>query len=142
VCFFNYGVFTVLSTVWGLWWLTVYTAAKSARAWKDSAPPTPWFLRAWNWVTRHVPFMRWGLPRRYGATWTRVTQELFPPIACVERQPWAFAGLALVRLVGSVPPLKFFVRPLIPVASAHLLVAEETARAGMPAPTPSHGAID
>ena len=55
----------------------------------------------------------------------------------MERQPWAFAGLALMRAVGLVPGLKCFVRPLIPVAAAHLLEAHRAAHPALPAPAPA-----
>ncbi|MCY1015424.1 hypothetical protein [Pyxidicoccus sp. MSG2] len=136
---FSTTVFTLLNTAWGAWWLVVFTAAKSEHAWVPPAEArTPWFLRAWTWLTTRVPGMRWGMLQRYGAFWTRRTQEVLAPVSTVERHPWAFAGLALVRFVGSIPPLKFFCRPLIPVASAHLLAEEAAARAAAipPAPRP------
>lgn len=116
-------VFTALFTAWGAWWWVVFTAAKSARAWEPSAGPTrpPWFLRVWTVLTTRVPGFRWGALQRYGASWGRRTEEVFAPISSTERHPWVFAGLAVVRFLGSFPPMKFFVRPLIPVASAHLL---------------------
>jgi hypothetical protein len=130
-------VFTVLSTAWGAWWLVVFTAAKSEHAWVPAAEPrAPWFLRIWTWLTTRVPGLRWGVLQRYGAFWTRRTQEVLAPVSTVERHPWAFAGLAVVRFVGSIPPLKFFCRPLIPVASAHLLAEEAAARAAAVPPPP------
>jgi hypothetical protein len=131
------AVFTVLSTAWGVWWLVVFTAAKSEHAWVPAAEARPpWFLRAWTWLTTQVPGLRWGVLQRYGAFWQRRTDEVLAPVSTVERHPWAFAGLALVRFVGSVPPLKFFVRPHIPVASAHLLAEEAAARATAVPPAP------
>ncbi|WP_164014989.1 hypothetical protein [Pyxidicoccus trucidator] len=123
------GVFTVLSSAWGAWWLMVFTAAKSEHAWVPPAEPhAPWFLRAWTWLTTKVPGFRWGVLQRYGAMWSRRSGEVLAPIATVERHPWAFAGLTLVRFLGAFPPMKFFIRPLIPVASAHLLAAEAAYR--------------
>ncbi|NVJ07873.1 hypothetical protein HUW63_21855 [Myxococcus sp. AM001] len=115
--------FTALFTAWSAWWWVVFTAAKSARAWEPSAGPTrpPWFLRMWTVLTTRVPGLRWGALQRYGASWGRRTEEVFAPISSTERYPWVFAGLGAVRFMGSFPPMKFFVRPLIPVASAHLL---------------------
>ncbi|MCP3097640.1 hypothetical protein LZ198_01980 [Myxococcus sp. K15C18031901] len=131
--FFCFGlsspVFTAISSLWGMWWLVVFTAAKSARAWEPVASQTaPWFLRGWTWLTTRVPGLRWGVLQRYGATWNKRSAELFAPMASVERHPYAYAGLAFVRFVGSFAPLKFFVRPLIPVASAHILDLEHHAR--------------
>ena len=129
---FSGTVMTALSTAWGAWWLVVFTAAKSEHAWAPAPPAQPrppWFLRAWVWLTTQVPGLRWGVLQRYGAMWTRRTEEVLAPIATVERHPWAFAGLALMRALGALPPMKFFIRPLIPVASAHLLAAEVAERA-------------
>ena len=122
-------VFSVLFTAWSAWWWVVFTAAKSSRAWEPGAAPVrqPWFLRAWTWLTTRVPGLRWVALQRYGAQWSRRTEEVFAPIASTERHPWAFAGLAVVRFIGSFPPMKFFVRPLIPVASAHLLADDVAA---------------
>jgi hypothetical protein len=132
----NGTALSVLSTAWGAYWLVVFTAAKSGRAWETSEPPpSPWFLRAWTWLTTRVPGLRWGFLQRYGAFWARRTEEVLAPAATAERHPWAFAGLALVRFIGAFPPMKFFVRPLIPVASAHLLAEEAAVRAArVPAP--------
>ncbi|QSQ16747.1 hypothetical protein [Myxococcus landrumensis] len=127
-------VFTALTSVWGMWWLLVFTAAKSGQAWeaREGQRP-PWFLRAWTWLTTRVPGFRWGMFQRYGAMWNDRTKEVFEPVATVERHPWAYAGLALTRFIGSFAPLRFFVRPLIPVASAHIL-REERMKLGPPRP--------
>ena len=131
----NSGVLSALSTAWGAYWLVVFTAAKSAHAWEAPASPhPPWFLRTWTWLTTRVPGLRWGALRRYGAFWARRTQEVLAPVATVERHPWAFAGLTVVRFIGTFPPMKFFIRPLIPVASAHLLAEEAATRAALKPP--------
>ena len=130
-------VLSVLTTAWAAWWLVVFTAAKSSRAWEAplKTPRPPWFLRGWTWLTTRVPGFRWGPLQRYGAFLTRRTQEVMAPIATTERHPWAFAGLTLVRFIATFPPMKFFLRPLIPVASAHLLAVEAAERAALvPAP--------
>nr|WP_226993956.1 hypothetical protein [Myxococcus hansupus] len=127
--------FYVLFTAWSTWWWVVFTAAKSSRAWEPAAGAArpPWFLRVWTFLTTRMPGLRWGALQRYGASWGQRTQEVFAPISSTERHPWMFAGLATVRFLGSFPPMKFFVRPLIPVASAHLLVADvEAAKAALP----------
>jgi len=145
-------VFTTLSSLWGAWWLVVFTAAKSARAWEPQEPQrAPWFLRAWTWLTTRVPGLRWVVLQRYGSAWNKRSAELLAPMASVERHPYAYAGLAVVRFVGSFAPLKFFVRPLIPVASAHILELEHQARrkaarargeAPSETPAPGHGGTE
>ncbi|MBZ4335778.1 hypothetical protein [Corallococcus sp. AS-1-12] len=130
--------FTVLSSLWGFWWLLVFTAAKSDRAWMAPVTRPPWFVRAWSVLPAHGA-LRWmmkGLARR--------SEAVAAPIAAVERQPWVFAGLALTRFVGSLPPLRCFTRPFIPVASAHLLgldPLQPPALKSGEAP-PAHGAGD
>ncbi|RYZ36939.1 MAG: hypothetical protein EOO71_29925 [Myxococcaceae bacterium] len=140
VCW-NDVLFTSLSTAWGFWWLVVFTAAKSDRAWVSPVTRPPWYLRAWNRLARVLPFLRWGPFRWYEGMLTRKTEGVVSPIASVERQPWAFAGLALTRFVGTLPPFRCFTRPFIPVAAAHLhsldpMQPPEDAR------PPAHGAGD
>jgi hypothetical protein len=113
----------VLIPLWSGYWVVVFTTAKSARAWTDSNAGEPWFLRGWNWLTTRVPGFRWRFLQRYGLFWANRTRDMFAPAAEMEKQPWAFSGLALVRMLSELPLLKCFLRPLIPVAAAHLLVA-------------------
>lgn len=113
--------FTVLLSVWGAWWFVVFTAGKSARAWDEQTPREPWFLRGWSWLTTRVVPLRWALFGVYGSLWTTFTRPVFSPVASVERQPWTFSGLAVVRALAVLPLVKCFLRPLIPVAAAHLL---------------------
>ncbi|RKH23925.1 hypothetical protein D7Y13_23865 [Corallococcus praedator] len=113
-------LFTTLSTAWGFWWLVVFTAAKSDRAWVSPVSRPPWFLRGWAALARVLPFLRWGPFRWYEGLLTRRSADVASPIASVERQPWAFSGLALSRFVGSLPPFRCFTRPFMSVAAAHL----------------------
>ncbi|WP_148282363.1 hypothetical protein [Corallococcus coralloides] len=109
--------FTLLSGAWGFWWLLVFTAAKSDRAWMAPVTRPPWFVRVWS----ALPALHGWPLRNYVARLGRRAEDVAAPIAAVERQPWVFAGLALTRFVGSIPPFRCFTRPFIPVASAHLL---------------------
>jgi hypothetical protein len=120
---FRNTVASVLLSLWGAYWLVVFTASKSAHAWKNTQAPAPWFLRGWSWLTQNMPGFRWGLPRAYGRIWAQQTQTVFSPATEMEQQPWAFAGLAVARTLSMVPLVKCFLRPLIPVAAAHLLVS-------------------
>ncbi len=131
---FGSSLFTVLMSLWGAWWYVVFTAAKSGRAWRDEAAPQPLFLRGWMWLTTNIPGFRWALPRRYGRFMAERTHVLHSPIASVEQQPWAYAGLSMLRAIGMIPGLKVFVRPFIPVASAHLLEARQATLPALPAP--------
>ncbi|WP_434389743.1 hypothetical protein [Melittangium boletus] len=126
-------LFPVLVSLWGAWWFVVFTAGKSARAWDEPEARAPWFLRGWNRMFSAVP----GL-RGYGAFWSRATTSVFSPAAQVERSPWGLSGLALARGLSGLPLVKCFLRPVIPVAAAHLLRAE---RDGVPASAPAPLAV-
>lgn len=130
------GVHLALLSVWGAWWFVVFSAGKTSLAWGEKEPRAPWFLRGWNWLTARAgpvgPAMR-----TYGSLWTRFTREVFSPAACVERQPWSLGGLAVARTVASIPLVKCFMRPLIPVAAAHLLTAGAASAGEGVSPRPS-----
>jgi hypothetical protein len=130
-----------LVPLWSAYWVVVFTASKSARAWTDTTAGAPWFLRLWNTLTTQVPGFRWKLLQGYGRFWTERTRFAFSPAAEVERQPWAFAGLSVVRALSMLPVVKCFLRPLIPVASAHLLAANPR-RVAAPSPRPRAGDPD
>jgi hypothetical protein len=126
--FFRGILLPALTSVWAAWWFVVFASAKSARAWEAEATAgPPWFIRGWTWLTTHVPGFRWSIPRRYGAFLENRTRDVYSPAECVERQPWVFVGLGLARTLTLVPGVKCFIRPLIPVASAHLLEAYKAA---------------
>jgi hypothetical protein len=139
-------LFPWLLSAWGAWWFVVFTASKSAQAWEDGAPRPPWFLRGLAWLSERIPLLRWGLLRGYASVWTTFTRPVFSPVACTERQPWPFAGLALTRALSALPLIRCFLRPLIPVAAAHLLQAHRAAalRDGShPGPVPRQpGAVE
>ncbi len=130
---------SVLFPLWSGYWVVVFTTAKSARAWTDSTAGEPWFLRGWNRLTTRVPGFRWRFLQRYGLFWANRTRDLFPPAAEMEKQPWAYSGLALVRMISELPVLKSFLRPLIPVAAAHLIIAKrpDTPAKPLEAPAPA-----
>jgi hypothetical protein len=123
----------VLFSLWSVYWLLVFTASKTARAWKDTSGRSPWFLRGWTWLTTKVPGFRWGFLQAYGRFWDKRTREVFSPAVEFEKQPWAFAGLSVIRVLAILPVVKCFLRPLIPVAAAHLMRAQQAS--APPAPT-------
>jgi hypothetical protein len=124
-------VYSVLTALWAASWWVVWTAAKSARAWVEPAPSKPWFLRGWDVVSEQPVLQALGF-RAFGRLWHRVVRTVWAPVAFTERMPLEFTGLSLVRLLGSLPVVKFFVRPLVPVAAGLLLArgpeAAETLR--------------
>jgi len=132
---FSKTLMAVLVPLWSGYWVVVFTTAKTAHAWKDSAAGEPWFLRGWSWLTTRVPGFRWRFLQRYGLFWANRTREVFPPVSETEKQPWAFAGLTLVEVLAMLPVVKCFLRPLVPVAAAHLLVAKRAAESAEPSKT-------
>jgi hypothetical protein len=117
---------TVLVSLWSAYWVVVFTTSKTARAWDDTSGRQPWFLRTWNWLTTRVPGLRWGFLQAYGRFWAKRSSALFSPALELEKQPWAFAGLAVIRTLTMLPLVKCFLRPLIPVAAAHLILAQRS----------------
>lgn len=132
------AVLTVLlPSTWALYWLCVFTLAKSDLAWRgaqaegqaptEGAAPVPWFLRGWDRLTSRVPGFRWSLPRWYGRRWRHWSAPVFVPCAFAENASFEGLGLGLMRLVGGLPVLYPFVRPMIPVAAAHAILSRERA---------------
>jgi hypothetical protein len=122
----------LLFPAWSAYWFVVFTASKSARAWDNAQAGVPWFLRAWKGLTTRVPGFRWGFLQGYGRFWTSRTASLFAPASEVEKLPWAFIGLSVVKALAIFPIAKSFLRPLFPVASAHLLAAQRAASGAPP----------
>ena len=112
-------LFSIALTMWGWYWIGVFSAAKSAHAWADedqALSPAP--IRSLNErVSRHFVFapLRW-----YGRTWARLTRGVNPAATTFERSPTAFLGLALARVVLSLPGLYLLARPIVPVAAGRL----------------------
>jgi hypothetical protein len=112
-------VFSAIITVWGWYWLGVFSAAKSAHAWADEAvAPSPYVIRTFNegvsktWLS--APF-HW-----YGRLWAWLTRGINPAAMTFDRYPAAFLGLALARALLAFPVLYLFARPVVPVASGRL----------------------
>lgn len=116
-------VASILTALWSAYWWVVMTAGQTARAWSPpETTPQPWYLRGWTFLTSRVFLFRWSLPRAWGRIWARFSRRFYGPSERVEEQPLEFAGLALSRAVALLPILKLLVRPVFPVAAAHLLV--------------------
>lgn len=112
-------LFTIAATLWGWYWLGVFSAAKSAHAWADedqALSPVP--IRTLNErLSRSTVFapLRW-----YGRAWARITRSVNPAATTFERSPAAFLGLALARVILSFPGLYLLARPIVPVAAGRL----------------------
>jgi hypothetical protein len=127
------GVQTALTGAWAATWWVVWTAGKSCRAWVEPVPQQPWFLRTWDRLAARHGFMQWWLPRAFGRFWHRTSLSVWAPVSVAERMPLELSGLALVRLLGVLPVVKFFVRPIVPVAAALLLERGPDAALGLEA---------
>ncbi len=106
-------LYTAVAFSWSVYWLTVFAGAKSALAWHDEhTVGDPFFLRA----ASRVPVLKW-----YARLWRRLTRALFAPCRRVEEAPFELAGLAVARVIGSIPVLYLFFRPFLPVAAAAII---------------------
>lgn len=137
-------LYGLLAALWGAYWLIVFTGAKTALAWAHERTATePWYLRVWGSLTQRLPETFAWLPRGYGRAWWNMSQRVFSPTRCFEQAPYEFTGLAALRLLGSVPGLYPFVRPLVPVAAALLVTRHvpppEPARPNTVPPAPGGG---
>jgi hypothetical protein len=119
-------LFSIAVTLWGWYWIGVFSAAKSAHAWADeerALPPAP--IRKLN--ERMSPHFVFGPLRWYGRTWARLTHGVNPAATTFERSPTAFLGLALARVVLSLPGLYLLARPIVPVAAGRLCAEADPA---------------
>jgi hypothetical protein len=104
-------LFGAAVSVWGYYWLGIFTVAKSAHAWNDGdrakeALPLR-VLRSAAYRTRLL------LPvRPYVRLWAWVTRDLYGPAEAFERTPAPFLGLALFR-------------PIFPVCAGRLLAEHD-----------------
>ncbi len=119
-------LFTIALTLWGWYWLGIFSASKSAHAWADEATaPSPLPIRALaSRVTRGalVAPLRW-----YAQLWARLTRSVNPAAATFERSMPAFLGLALARAILALPGFYFFARPIVPVAAGRLCAESDPA---------------
>jgi hypothetical protein len=106
-------------TAWSWYWLGVFTAAKSAHAWVDDGyAPLPTLIREFR--DRSVG-QRWLAPvNLYARIWAWATRGLNAPASVFERNTRSFLGLALARVVLSLPGLYLLARPIVPVAAGRL----------------------
>jgi hypothetical protein len=112
-------LFTIAATLWGWYWLGVFSAAKSAHAWADeekARSPAP--IRTLN--ERISPSAVFAPLRWYGRLWAKITHSVNPAATTFERSPAAFLGLALARVILSLPGLYLLARPIVPVAAGRL----------------------
>ncbi len=110
--------------VWGAYWGAVFTAAKSAHAWRDAdavpAPPLPFFLRPFEgWMVSHPRLMA------YPRVWSWLVKSVRSPANHAERSLPAFFGLLFVRAFTHVPVVYLMLRPLVAVAAGRVIAGRD-----------------
>lgn len=112
-------LFTIGLTIWSWYWLAIFTTAKSAHAWEDEATaPSPYLIRSLR--DRPPPIRPLKPLHWYTSLWARLTRSMNAPAMTFERTPGPFLGLALARVILSLPGLYLVARPIIPVAAGRL----------------------
>lgn len=117
-------LFGAAVSVWGYYWLGIFTVAKSAHAWNDGdrakeALPLR-VIRSAAYRTRLL------LPvRPYVRAWAWVTRDLYGPAEAFERTPAPFLGLALARALVGLPVVYLLFRPVFPVCAGRLLAEHD-----------------
>jgi hypothetical protein len=122
----RYGAKAILA-VWGTYWLAVLTIGKSALAWHHRPPRPPWFLRGLDQAGARVQWLDSKLPRMYRRLWARLSRSTWAPAIELEEAPFRSAGLVAARMVAGIPGVSVFMRPLIPVAAAHIILRRDVA---------------
>jgi hypothetical protein len=119
-------LFGVGLTVWGWYWLAVFTAAKSAHAWADDGvAPSPLLIRE---IRDRSAGQWWLAPfRLYGRLWGWLTRDVDSAAATFERSPSAYLGLALARIILAFPGVYLLARPIVPVAAGRLCAESDPA---------------
>jgi hypothetical protein len=113
----------VLALVSAYWWV-VFTAARSARAWRDEAdptPPTP--LRVLQAAVEHFPWLRWfgfGVLVRFAVG---ASKSMAAPARSIEADLPRFIGLGLARVIATIPVVRIALRAAIIVAAEEALEA-------------------
>lgn len=113
-----------LALGWGLYWGTVFTAAKSAHAWKDAdadpPPRQPFFLRPLEpTMVSHPRLMA------YPRAWSFLVKSVRSPAYHAERSFGAFLGLLVVRAAAHVPLVYLAMRPFVVVAASRVIAGHD-----------------
>ncbi len=87
---------------------------------KNKAAPTAWFIRCFNWLADRLPLRR--LTRRFARFCDKLSLEWREEMALAEAHPSLVAGFGVMTAaLLATPVLNLFFRPIIIVASVHLL---------------------
>ena len=109
------------------YWFAVFSAGKSRHAYADEAfAPPP---RVFRDLDAHAASVRWLAPLSlYTRLAKRVVRSANAPAMVFERNPAGFLGLALARVVLSLPGLYSLSRPVISVAAGRLCAESDPGR--------------
>jgi hypothetical protein len=114
-------IFAALTGVWAAYWTAVFALANSHLAWaRENDAPDPWFLRA-LWRLGEVPVVGF-FARLYARLVRRFTKSVHSACIAFEEAPYEAAGLAVARLVASVPGVWLALRPFFGPAATHALL--------------------
>jgi hypothetical protein len=114
-------LFAALTGAWAAYWAAVFALANTHLAWeREHDAPDPWFLRALHSLGR-IPLLGF-FARLYARLMARITSSVHAACAAFEEAPYESAGLALARLVVSVPGVWIAVRPFFGPAATHALL--------------------
>jgi len=89
---------------------------------KNRSSPTPWFIRCINWLGDRLPPGIRGLTRSFARFSDKLSLEWREEMALAEAHPSLVAGFGVMTAaLLATPALNLFFRPIIIVASVHLL---------------------
>lgn len=109
------------------YWFAVFSAGKSKHAYADHAIAPP--PRVYRDLEAHAASVRWLVPLAlYTRLARRVVRSAYAPAMVFERNPAGFLGLALARVVLSLPGLYGLSRPVISVAAGRLCAESDPGR--------------
>jgi len=121
----------IIVTVWGIHWVVadafddaqVLQPGETVRdsVARDRSAPPPWFVRLMNYAAAQLPIV--GRPlRAFARLCDRLAMDSRGEIATMERNRYISLGFALsTTALMATPVLNLFFRPVIIVASSHLL---------------------
>ncbi len=122
----------VAAALWALHWVVIdaFDDARILEAGesladvdaKNKAAPTPWFVRCFNWLADRLPPGFRRLTRSFARFCDKLSLEWREELALAEGHPSLVAGFGVMTAaLLATPVLNLFFRPIIIVASVHLL---------------------
>ncbi len=122
----------VAAALWALHWVVIdaFDDARILEAGesladvdaKNKAAPIPWFIRCFNWLADRLPPGLRRLTRSFARFCDKLSLEWREELALAEGHPSLVAGFGVMTAaLLATPVLNLFFRPIIIVASVHLL---------------------